>query len=58
MTENLGLENFKNSNTEGGGANNSDFLDNCLPPEISYSIYNLQKLQNSEKSTAETCRMY
>ena len=41
-----------------GGPNNSDFLQNWFPPEIWYRIFNLEKFQDSEKSTPESCRMH
>ena len=41
-----------------GGPNNSDFLQNWFPPEITSPLFNLQKFQNSEKSTPQPCRMH
>ena len=41
-----------------GGPNNSDFLQNWFPPEIRSPLFNLQKFQDSEKSTPESCRMH
>ena len=41
-----------------GGPNNSDFLQNWLPPEIRSLLFNLQKFDDSEKSTPESCRMH
>ena len=40
------------------GPNNSDFLQNWFPPEIRSPLFNLQKFQDSEKSTPESCRMH
>ena len=36
-----------------GGPNNSDFLQNWFPPEIRSLLFNLQKFQDSEKSSTE-----
>ena len=44
--------------TEKGGPNNSDFVENWFPPEIRYPFFNLYKFQDSEKSTPESCRMH
>ena len=41
-----------------GGPNNSDFLQNWFPPETRSSLLNLQKFQDFEKSTPESCRMH
>ena len=38
--------------------NNSDFLKNLFLREIRPPLFNLQKLQDSEKSTLESCRMH
>ena len=35
------------------GPNNSDFLQNWFPPEIRSPLFNLQKFQDSEKSSTE-----
>ena len=40
-----------------GGPNNSDFLQNWFPPEISSPLFNLYKFQDSEKRTPESWRM-
>ena len=40
-----------------GGPNNSDFLQNWLPPEISSPLFNLQKFQKSEKGSSESFGM-
>ena len=36
-----------------GQPNNSDFLQNWFPQEITSPFFNLQKFQDSEKSTPE-----
>ena len=41
-----------------GGPNNSDFLQNWFPPEIRFSLFNLQKFQKSEKGTPDSSRMH
>ena len=41
-----------------GGPNNSDFLQNWFQPEISSTFFNLQKFQDCEKTTPESCRMH
>ena len=56
MTNNLGLKNFWNWNTEGGW-NNSDIVQNWFPTEIRSPLFNLQKFQDSEKSLPDSCRM-
>ena len=40
------------------GPNNSEFLQNWLPPEVRSPVFNLHKFQDSEESTPETCRMH
>ena len=39
------------------GPNNSDILQNWFPPQIRSPFFNLQKLQDSEKSLPHSCRM-
>ena len=41
-----------------GEPNNSDFLQNWFLPETRSSLLNLQKFQDIEKSTPESCRMH
>ena len=41
-----------------GGPNNSDFLQNWFPPEITSTLLNFWKLQDSQKITPESCRMH
>ena len=41
-----------------GGPNNSDYLQNWFPSEITSPIFNLYKVENSDKSTPELCRMH
>ena len=38
--------------------NNSDFLQNWFPPEMRSPLPNLQKREDSEKSTPESCTMH
>ena len=40
-----------------GGPNNSDFLQNWFHLKIRSPLFNLQKFQDSEKKTPESCRM-
>ena len=40
------------------GENNLNFLENWFPQEIRSSLFNLQKFQDSEKATLESCRMH
>ena len=40
-----------------GRQNNSDFLENWFHTEIKSPLFNLQKFQNSEKNTPESCIM-
>ena len=40
-----------------GRPDNSDFLQNILPPEIRFPLFNFKKFQDTEKSTPESCRM-
>ena len=40
-----------------GGPNNSDFQENWFP-EIRSPLFNLEKFQDSEKSTPESCRIH
>ena len=42
---------------QNGGPNNSDILQNWLPQEIRFPLFNLKKFQDSEKNTPESCRM-
>ena len=56
MTKNLGPYYFYDWNTEGGGPNNSDILQNWFPAEIRSPLFNLQKFQDSKKSTTDSCR--
>ena len=44
--------------TQKGGTNNSDFLQNWFIPEIMFPFFNLQKFQDFEKITLESCRMH
>ena len=37
-----------------GGANNSDFLQNWFPPEITSPLLTLQEFEDTEKSTPES----
>ena len=39
------------------GPNNSDILQNWLPPKIRSPVFNLEKFQDCEDSTPESCRM-
>ena len=39
-----------------GEPNNSDFLQNWFPPEISSPLFNLQKFLDPEKSIPDSCR--
>ena len=41
-----------------GGLNNSDFLQNWVPREIRSPLLNLQKFQEFEKITPESCRTH
>ena len=41
-----------------GGGNNSGFVQNWFQREIRSPLFNLQKFQDSEKSTPELCRMH
>ena len=41
-----------------GGPNNSDFLENWFPPEISSPLFDLKKLQKPEEGTSESSRMH
>ena len=41
-----------------GRANNSDFLQNWLPPEIRSSLFNLEKFLDSDKITPESCTIH
>ena len=41
-----------------GGQNNSDFLQNWFPSEIRSPLFDLMKLEDSEKSTPESCTMH
>ena len=41
-----------------GGLKNSHFLQNWFHPDITSPFFNLQKFQESEKSTPESCRMH
>ena len=41
-----------------GGLNNSDFLENWYTWEITSLVLNLQKLQDFDKITPESCRMH
>ena len=43
---------------EKGGPNNSDFLQNWFPPEIRSHLFDLMKLEDSKKSTPNSCRMH
>ena len=40
-----------------GRPDNSDFLQNILPPVIRFPLFNFKKVQDTEKSTPESCRM-
>ena len=40
------------------GQNNSDFLQNWFHPEIRSPLFNLQKFEDSEKSTPKSCRIH
>ena len=41
-----------------GRPNNSHYLENRLSPEIKSPLFNLQKVQNSQKNTPESCIMH
>ena len=40
------------------GPNISDLLQNLLPPEIRSPLFNLQKFEDSAKTTPQSCRMH
>ena len=41
-----------------GGADNSDYMQNWLPPEISSPLFKLQKFQKPDKSSAESYKTH
>ena len=51
------MGNFTNE-IQKGGPNNSDILQNWLPPEIRSPLLNLQKFENPERSTFESNKMH
>ena len=41
-----------------GGPNNSNFLQNWFPPEITSPFFNLQNFQDPKKRTSESSRIH
>ena len=37
-----------------GGPNNSDFSQNWFPPEIGFPVFNLEKIDDSDKNSSES----